>query len=116
MRWENVTGAFTEEQRHYKNTYLEISEVYDDNVEVSLFSATNAPYEIYVAYGIMSGIVYAEEQEARLIREEIKKELENEYQKHKEPTDEFINVFAEKYNLCLPDNLYFDASTFLGMF
>jgi hypothetical protein len=36
--WENVTHFFSEEDRHYKNTYLEISEVYDEKIEVSLFS------------------------------------------------------------------------------
>ena len=30
--WTDVTGSFSEEQRHYKNTYLEIVEVY--NMEV----------------------------------------------------------------------------------
>ena len=33
----NVTNTFSEERRHYSNTYLEICEVYD--VEVSVFSA-----------------------------------------------------------------------------
>ena len=35
--WENVTESFSEDERHYKDTYLEINEVYDGIVEVSLF-------------------------------------------------------------------------------
>lgn len=37
--WENVTGFFSEEERHYNNTYMEINEVYDGKIEVSLFSS-----------------------------------------------------------------------------
>ena len=33
----NVTNTFSEERRHYSNTYLEICEVYDEAVEVSVF-------------------------------------------------------------------------------
>ncbi|MDO4306773.1 MAG: hypothetical protein Q4C77_08050 [Eubacteriales bacterium] len=116
MEWRNVTHTFTEEQRHYKETYLEICEVYNEEVEVSLFSASDAPYEIYVSYGSMYGIVYADKEEAYTKREEIKKELEREYQKYKEPTDEFINAFAEKYGLNLPNDVLFDADTLFGIF
>ena len=35
----NVTNTFSEERRHYSNTYLEICEVYDEAVEVGVFSA-----------------------------------------------------------------------------
>lgn len=40
--------------------------------------------------------------------DKIKNELETEYQKNKEPTDEFIDTFAEKYNLCLPNDIFCD--------
>ncbi|WP_373217780.1 hypothetical protein [Ruminococcus sp. 5_1_39BFAA] len=116
MKWENVTHTFTEEQRHYKETYLEICEVYDGAVEVSLFSAVGAPYELYLSYGRMYGIVYVEKENADIKREEIKKELEQEYQRCKEPTGEFINDFAEKYKLCLPNDALFDADDLFDMF
>lgn len=108
LKWEDKTDSFSEEQRYYKNTYLEICEVYDDALEVNLSSTTDGPYEIYVSFGEMYGIVYAEKDEAYLLRDKIKTELEAEYQKNKEPTDEFIAAFAEKYNLCLPDDIFFD--------
>lgn len=57
MEWINVTDSFTEKQRHYSNTYLEIDEVYDNVVEVSLFSSQQGPYEIFISYGILYGIV-----------------------------------------------------------
>ena len=116
MKWEDKTESFTEEQRHYRSTYLEICEVYDNAVEVSLFSVVDKPYEIYVSYGSMYGIVYADKQESGQIHEQIKEELEKEYQTHEEPTDEFINAFAEKYNLCMPMDMFFDASALFGIF
>lgn len=56
-RWENVTDTFSESRRYYKNTHLEICEVFDEVVEVSLFSAVDQPYEVYFLFGIMNGSV-----------------------------------------------------------
>lgn len=108
--WKNVTEFFSESQRYYKDCYLEIDEVYDECVEVSLFSSQRGLYEIYVSYGRMYGIIYAEAEDAEAKREEVKAVLEKEYQKHKEPTVEFINEFAEKYKLCMSSDLFFDES------
>lgn len=112
--WRNVTELFSESQRHYKDCYLEIDEVYDECVEVSLFSSQKGLYEIYVSYGCMYGIIYAEAEEAEAKREEVKIVIEKEYQKHKEPTDKFINEFAEKYKLCMPSDILFDDSGLFG--
>lgn len=57
--WKNVTNTFSGKRRHYMNTYLEICEVYDESVEVSIFSSESQPYEIYVSYGRMYGIIYS---------------------------------------------------------
>ena len=108
--WKDVTDFFSESQRYYKECYLEIDEVYDECVEVSLFSSQQGLYEIYVSYGCMYGIIYSEAEEAEAKREEVKAVLEKEYQKHKEPTDEFIDEFVEKYNLCIPNDIFFDDS------
>ena len=62
--WEDKTDYFTEEQRHYKDTYLEISEVLDNTIEASLFSSKEGDYETYVCYERMVGIVYASADEA----------------------------------------------------
>nr|WP_300836768.1 hypothetical protein [uncultured Acetatifactor sp.] len=59
-QWVNVTDTFSESQRHYKNTYLEICEVFDEVVELRLFSSEEDPYEIYFSFGIMYGIVYVQ--------------------------------------------------------
>ena len=107
--WKNVTESFSKSQRYYKDCYLEIDEVYDEHVEVSLFSSQKGLYEIYVSYGCMYGIIYVEAEEAEAKREEVKIVLEKEYQKHKEPTDEFINEFAAKYKLCMPNDVLFDV-------
>jgi len=63
-QWVNVTNTFSESKRHYKNTYLEICEVFDEVVEVSLFSSVDKPYEIYFSFGIMYGIVYVKKEDA----------------------------------------------------
>lgn len=69
--WKNVTESFSESKRHYKDCYLEIDEVYDERVEVSLFSAQKGLYEIYVSYGCMYVVIYAEAEEAEAKRKEI---------------------------------------------
>lgn len=108
--WENVTELFSEDDRHYKNTYMEINEVYDGIVEVSLFSSQEGPYEIYFSYDIFYGIIYVDAEKAYSKREEVKNELAQEYQNHKEPTSEFINAFCEKHKVCMPNDILFDAS------
>ncbi len=116
MEWKNVTNYFSEERRHYKNTYLEIDYVADDKIEVSLFSSKDDLYEIYVNFGIMFGIVYVEEKDAYETYYEIKDKIEEEYIKNKEPSDEFINEFGEKYKICLPNDLFFDLDKLFDMF
>lgn len=116
MRWKDVTETFSERERHYKNTYLENCEVYNEEVEVSLFSSEDGPYEIYFSYGRMYGIIYVEEKEANSRREEVKKELQAEYQKCKEPSGEFINEFCKKYEVCLPNDILFDSDAFMESF
>ena len=108
--WENVTESFSEDERHYNNTYLEIDEVYDEKIEVSLFSSKDGLYEIYFSYGKLYGIIYVDEEKADSKRAEVKNELEQEYQNHKEPTKEFINEFCEKHKVCMPSDILFDAS------
>ena len=48
--WRNVTETFSEKQRHYKDVYLEICWVFDEILEVSLFSSKVDLYEIYFSY------------------------------------------------------------------
>jgi len=108
--WENVTGFFTEEGRHYKNTYMEINEVYDGKIEVSLFSSKEGLYEIYFSYGKLYGIIYVDAEKADSKREDVKIELAQEYQTHKEPTKKFIKAFCEKHKVCMPSDILFDAS------
>lgn len=112
-KWEDVTDTFSEESRHYKNTYLEICEVIDELLEVSLFSSKDDPYEIYFSFGKMYGIVYASKEEAYIIREQMKRDLEQEYQKNKEPSSEFINYFVEQYNVCIPNDVFFDEEALM---
>lgn len=115
-QWVNVTNTFSESQRHYKNTYLEICEVIDEVVEISLFSSVDKPYEIYFSFGIMYGIVYAEKENAYEKREQMKLDLEEEYCKNKKPSSEFIDSFAKKYNVCLPSDTLFDEDALMDAF
>lgn len=114
--WKNVTNTFSEKRRHYRNTYLEICEVYDEAVEVSVFSSESQPYEIYVSYGRMYGVIYSNAEDAYAKLEEIKKVLKKEYKENKEPTDKFIEAFAEKYQLELPQDIIFDTSALFDLF
>lgn len=115
-QWVNVTDTFSESQRHYKNTYLEICEVLDEIVEVSLFSSIDDPYEIYFSFGIMYGIVYAEKENAYEKREQMKLDLEKEYCKNKEPSNDFIDSFAKKYDVCLPSDVLFEEDALMDAF
>ena len=47
----------------------------------------------------MYGTIYVKKEKAYELREEVKRVLEREYKISKEPTDEFIDEFVEKYNL-----------------
>ena len=38
--WENVTELFSEDERHYKGTYMEINEVYDGKIDRTLYCLT----------------------------------------------------------------------------
>lgn len=114
--WRSMTDTFSEERRHYSNTYLEICEVYDEAVEVSIFSADNNQYEIYVSYGIMYGIIYCSQEEAYEKFEEIKRVLEKDYEENKEPSNQFINEFAKIHGLCLPNDIFFDAPSLFELF
>ena len=105
--WNNVTETFSDKQRHYKNMYLETCEVYEI-LEVSLFSSIVDSYEIYFSYGEFYGIIYVEKENAVEKYETVKNELELEYRKHKDPTETFINEFADKNRVCLPSDILFD--------
>ena len=107
-RWKNVTETFSDKQRHYKSLYLETCEVFDEILEVSLFSSTVDSYEIYFSYGIFYGIIYVEKENAVEKYKTVKKELKLEYCQHKEPTAEFINEFAKKNKVALPSDIFFD--------
>ena len=108
MKWKNVTDTFTERERHYNGKYLEICEVYGDEIEVSLFSNPEDLYEIYMSFGIFYGITYVDKGKANILRQEIKMALVEEYKANKEPSDDFINSFGEKYEVCLPPDVVFD--------
>ena len=106
--WENVTETFSDAQRHYKNMYLETCEVYDEIVEVSLFSSIVDSYEIYFSYGRFYGIIYVDKENAVEKYEKVKKELELEYRQRKDPTATFTNEFAEKHEVAFPSDILFD--------
>lgn len=83
---------------------------------MSIFSAENQPYEIYVSYGRMYGIIYSDAENAYIQFEKIKKVLEGAYKENKEPSDKFIKNFAEEYHLELPNDIFFDDSSLFGLF
>lgn len=113
-QWEDVTETFTESQRYYKQTYLEIDEVLDERLEVSLFSSETGPYEIYCSYGKMYGIIYTDAANQEELRKKIKADLEKEYAKSgRNPSSEFMQYFIETYNLCLPNDIFFDADALM---
>ncbi|MCD7948874.1 MAG: hypothetical protein LUG12_01255 [Erysipelotrichaceae bacterium] len=85
-------------------------EVYDEIVEISVFSAIDRAYEIYFGYKRFYGIVYAEANKAYEIRDKMKAELQADYDKNNEPSGEFINYFHDKYHVDMPFNIFFDLN------
>lgn len=105
--WKDVTDYFTEEQRHWKGTYMEIDEVAFEQIECSLFSNPRDLWEIYVSYGNMYGVSYAPAEKAAAQRKQMMHDIEEEYKKNQlEPSKEFINSFGKKYKLNIM-NAYF---------
>lgn len=115
-QWVDVTNTFSESRRHYKNTYLEICEVLDEVLEISLFSSIESPYEIYFSFENMYGVVYAEKENAYEKRDQMKADLECEYYKNKKPSNEFINSFTGKYDVCLPSDVLFNEDALMEAF
>ncbi len=116
MEWRDVTDYFTEEERHYNGKYLEEDEVYNEEVEVSIFSSPDGMYEIYFSFERFYGIVYAEVDKVYGVRDDMKKDLESAYNRSKKPSGEFINWFADKYKVALPNDVLFnfDLEDFLA--
>ncbi len=117
MKWIDKTDCF--ETKDFKKKHLLICEILDDKIEVNLYSTDDINnYEIYVSYGVMYGIVYTHKDKAYELREEIKKViyddyLANGYSKDM-PTDEFIRNFYEKYQICIPNDIFFDEEEFMN--
>lgn len=100
LDWKDVTDTFTEPSRHWKGRYLELCEVTENEIELSLFSCPDDEWEVYVNYGRMYGVSYAPADKAADHRNAMKAEIEAEYQKNgMKPSNEFINAFAGKYQL-----------------
>ncbi len=126
--WIDVTETFSEERKHYNGVYLEFSNIYvdgkydiddvdDDSVimEVCYYSSGTKPYEIYFTFGKMYGIIYTNKNEGPALVEKVKDELVNEYIKNKEPSSSFINTFCEKYNVCIPNDLFFNFDSLFNL-
>lgn len=61
----------------------------------------------------MVGIVYASADEAEALRQQMKKDLEEEYKKNKEvPSSDFVNYFGNKYRLDFSTDLFFNLDDF----
>ena len=100
LDWKNVTDTFSERSRHWKGRYLELCEVAENEIELSLFSCPDDLWEVYVNYGIMFGISYVPAENAVEHRNAMKAEIEDEYKRNGlNPSAEFINTFGEKYRL-----------------
>ncbi len=72
--WRNVIDSFPEEERHYRDTYMETAEALEEAAEVDVFSREEGNWEIYVSFGIVYGISYVSADDAATVREQMKKE------------------------------------------
>ena len=63
--------------------------------------------ERYYKSAFWYGIIYSNAEDAYVKLKEIKKVLEKENKENKEPTAEFVKTFVEKYQLELPQDIFF---------
>lgn len=47
MMWRNVTDTFAKESRYYKNTYMEICEVYDLRLPDDVLFDTSSLWDLF---------------------------------------------------------------------
>ena len=73
-----------------------------------MFAVDDEPYEIYCSYDKYYGIVYAKKEKVYEIRDEMRRELQAEYDKSRKVSNEFIRKFSEKYDVCIPNDIYFN--------
>jgi len=107
LDWKDVTETFTEPSRHWKGRYLELCEVAEGEIELSLFSRPDDNWEVYVNYGKMYGISYVHADNAVEYRNAMKAEIEAEYESNGlNPSDAFIDAFAGKYQLDIMSALF----------
>ena len=100
MDWKDVTDTFPERSRHWKGRYLELCEVAENEIELSLFSCPDDMWEVYVNYGKMYGVSYAPAEKAAEHRNAMKAEIEAEFEQNGlNPSNDFIRTFATKYEL-----------------
>lgn len=83
---------------------------------MSYFSSVVKPCEIYFSYDIFYGIIRTDEENSDGLRKKVKEELEKEYNMNQKVTDEFINYFSEKYNVSLPNDIFFNAADIFSLF
>lgn len=115
-QWLDVTDNFSEEERHYKKTYLEISEVYGDDMEVGLFTSDEVDNEIYFSWDYFYGVIYAEKEKVHALWKTVKKELQEEHDRTEKPEEDFVNAFAEKYKVDFMDALIDTGEIMQAMF
>ena len=48
--------------------------------------------------------------------EEVKQFLQKDYEENKEPSNEFIRMFADTYGMCLSNDVLFDMSSLFELF
>ena len=97
------------------NTYLEICEVYDEAVEVSVFSSESQSYEIYVSYGRMYGIIYSNAEEAYAKLEEIKKFWRKNTKKTKNLRLNSLKILLKSINWNFLRTYFFDVSAIVEL-
>ena len=111
LTWEDKTNTFTESRRHCNGRYLLQCEVALGEIEVNIYSSPNL-WEVFIQFGKITGVSYAEEENIYTLRDNIKEDIEKIYSKYKfDIPGNIINKFCEKYNLDI-FNSFFDFSSF----
>lgn len=108
--WVDITDNYSERSRHYNGKYLLKSMLLDEEVEIQIYSFDDDEYvyEIFVNSEKFYGSCYPREG-AFEIYEQMKNDIYKESFKKNKYSKNFINRFADKYNLGIAFDSFFSG-------
>lgn len=107
--WTDITDTFSEKSRHYNNTYLRQCIIANgEMVELTIFEDVEGEADkIFAKYAQMYGVIHINREKTDETFDNAKRDIEEEISKNgDDPDEDFINDFAQKYELDIFNSYY----------